>query len=212
MRGKRQKRRNPAGLVLAALLIALSAVILARIAAFGRGGEVSTAQAPTPGEAFVIDQPTVVAITDAMMTVTTPAPTEAPAPPEPVARYAGMSMTEDERGELAAILFLEAGNQCADGQQAVAEVVLNRVISGAFPDTVHDVLHQGEGTAVPQFSTIYNIALAEPGQAQQDAIDAALYGPSILPDDVVFFSRNGENDRVWGAIEDHVFCYAYIWE
>lgn len=212
MRGKRQKRRNPAGLVLAALLIALSAVILARIAAFGSGGEVSTAQAPTPGEAFVIDQPTVVAITDAMMTVTTPAPTEAPAPPEPVARYAGMSMTEDERGELAAILFLEAGNQCADGQQAVAEVVLNRVISGAFPDTVYDVLHQGEGTAVPQFSTIYNIALAEPGQAQQDAIDAALYGPSILPDDVVFFSRNGENDRVWGAIEDHVFCYAYIWE
>lgn len=212
MRGKRQKRRNPAGLILAALLIALSAVILARIAAFGRGDEVSTAQALTPGEAFVIDQPTVVAITDAMMTVTTPEPTEAPAPPEPVARYAGMSMTEDERGELAAILFLEAGNQCADGQQAVAEVVLNRVISGAFPDTVHDVLHQGEGTAVPQFSTIYNIALAEPGRAQQDAIDAALYGPSILPDDVVFFSRNGENDRVWGAIEDHVFCYAYIWE
>lgn len=212
MRGKRQKRRNPAGLMLAALLVVLSAVILARTAALGGGGEVSTTPALTPGEAFVIDQPTVVAITDAMMTVTTPAPTEAPAPPEPVARYAGMSMTEDERGELAAILFLEAGNQCADGQQAVAEVVLNRVISGAFPDTVHDVLHQGEGTAVPQFSTIYNIALAEPGQAQQDAIDAALYGPSILPDDVVFFSRNGENDRVWGAIEDHVFCYAYIWE
>ena len=45
-----------------------------------------------------------------------------------------------------------------------------------------------------------------------DAIDAALYGPSILPVDVVFFSRNGENDRVWGKIGGHVFCYAYVWE
>lgn len=212
MRGKRQKRRNPAGPMLAALLVTISAVILARTAALGGGGEVSTTPAPTPGESLVIDQPTVVAITDAMRMVTTPTPTEEAALPEPIDRYVGVSMTEDERGELAAILFLEAGNQCADGQQAVVEVVLNRVISGAFPDTVHDVLHQGEGTAVPQFSTIYNVALAKPGQAQQDAIDAALYGPSILPDDVVFFSRNGENDRVWGAIEDHVFCYAYIWE
>lgn len=211
MRGKKQKRRNLAGLMLA-LLVALSAVILARTAAHDGGGEVSTTPAPTPGEAFVIDQPTVVSITDATMMATKPTPTEEAALPEPVARYAEVSMTEDECAELAALLFLEAGNQCADGQQAVVEVVLNRVISGAFPDTVHDVLHQGEGTAVPQFSTIYNIALAKSGQAQQDAIDAALYGPSILPDDVVFFSRAGENDRVWGAIEDHVFCYAYIWE
>lgn len=43
-------------------------------------------------------------------------------------------------------------------------------------------------------------------------IDAALYGPSILPADVVFFSQSGENDRVWGKIGGHVFCYAYAWE
>ena len=34
---------------------------------------------------------------------------------------------------------------------------------------------------------------------------------SILDADVVFFSRNGENDRVWGQIGDHVFCREYIW-
>lgn len=131
---------------------------------------------------------------------------------ERVPRYARVGMSEDERRELAAIVYLESANQCADGQQAVAEVVLNRVISPDFPNTVHDVLHEGEGTAVPQFSTIVNLDSAEPSAAQYAAIDAALYGPSILPEDVVFFSRCGENDRIWGKIQDHVFCYEYIWE
>lgn len=131
--------------------------------------------------------------------------------PSRVPRYADVKITDTERDELAAIVQLEAGNQGARGQQAVAEVVLNRLISPDFPGTVHDILHQGEGTRVPQFSTVGNIAAAEPTQAQYDAIDAALYGDSVLPQDVVFFSRTGENDRVWGRIGDHVFCYAYQW-
>lgn len=129
-----------------------------------------------------------------------------------VARYANVSITDAERQELAAIIYLEARNQGAEGQQAVAEVVLNRVIADNFPNTVHDVLHQGENSSVPQFSTVYYIDTAEPGQAQYAAIDAALYGKTILPDDVVYFSLEGENDRVWDKIGDHVFCRQYIWE
>lgn len=129
-----------------------------------------------------------------------------------VARYAGVSITDAERKELAAVIYLEARNQGAEGQQAVAEVVLNRVIADNFPNTVHDVLHQGENSSVPQFSTVYYIDTAEPGQAQYAAIDAALYGKTILPDDVVYFSLEGENDRVWDKIGDHVFCRQYIWE
>ena len=97
------------------------------------------------------------------------------------------------------------------GQQAVVEVVFNRVLHSAFPDTVHDVLHQGENGDVPQFSTIYAVSTATPTQAQYDAINGALYGDTILDADVVFFSRNGENDRVWGQIGDHIFCREYIW-
>lgn len=133
-------------------------------------------------------------------------------PPWPMQRYSSVDMSANERQELAGIIQLEAGNQCAEGQQAVAEVVLNRVISPEFPDTVYEVLHQGEDTPMPQFSTIDNLVQAEPTTTQYEAIDAALYGPFILPEDVVFFSRNGENDRVWGRIQDHVFCYKYIWE
>ena len=128
-----------------------------------------------------------------------------------MARYAAISMTEAERHELAAIIYLEARGEPAEGQQAVAEVVFNRVLHSAFPGTVHDVLHDGEDTNIPQFSTIYALGRAEPTQAQYDAIDAALYGDTILDADVVFFSRNGENDRVWGQIGDHIFCREYIW-
>lgn len=121
-------------------------------------------------------------------------------------------MTDKERDELAAIVFLEAANQSADSQQAVVEVVFNRVLHKDFPDTVHDVLHEGEVGNVPQFSTIGNIGMATPAEAQYKAIEDALHGNTILPADVVFFSQSGENDRVWGQIGDHVFCYEYIWD
>lgn len=209
MRRKRQGNLVTAGL-------ALCVAILALLAAFMGVGMVPTARDASAEETLAIGLWEVGSLTDTipsgeqplvLSVETTPQP-----PPELVQRYSSVAMTEDEHLELAGIVQLEAGNQCAEGQQAVVEVVLNRVISPEFPDTIHDVLHQGEGTKMPQFSTIDNLASAAPADAQYDAINAAMYGPSILPEDVVFFSRNGENDRVWGKIQDHVFCYKYIWE
>lgn len=128
-----------------------------------------------------------------------------------VVRYEAIKMSSSERDELAALVYLEAGNQPAEGQQAVVEVVFNRMLNPAFPNTVHDVIHQGEHSSVQQFSVIDYLDAATPTQAQYDAIDAALYEKTITDDDVVFFSRSGENDRVWGRIGDHVFCRAYVW-
>lgn len=204
---KRKNHRRRAWaqrIVLALLLAVVATLVIARIEAEPPEGEVSTAQTQPSCDGAVFPQESVPAavVSDAPMTEET----------APVERYAGITMTEAERDELAAIIYLEARGEPAEGQQAVAEVVLNRAVSSDFPDSVSEVLHQGEGTAVPQFSTIGLLSAAEPGQAQYDAIDAALYGPSILPVDVVFFSRSGENDRVWGEIGGHVFCYAYVWE
>lgn len=197
-------RKRQTNLITAVLVLCVA--ILTLLALFVGDDEVSTTQSASAEETPVI------AWEADIVPDTAPPVVVIEAAPEPVPRYATVSMSEDERREMAGIVFLEARNQCAEGQQAVAEVILNRVISPDFPDTVHDVLHQNEDTAVPQFSTIGNLALAEPEAAQYEAIDAALYGPSILPEDVVFFSRDGENDRVWGKIQDHVFCYKYIWE
>ena len=120
-------------------------------------------------------------------------------------RYAPISHAEREL--IARVVYLEARGEPAAGQQAVAEVVLNRVAAENFPDSVEAVICQGG-----QFSTAPYLSEAAPGEAQYAAVDAALSGENILPPDVVYFSREGENDRVWGSIGNHVFCYQYIWE
>lgn len=127
-------------------------------------------------------------------------------------RYADVEITPSELDEMASIIYLEARNQSAAGQQAVAEVILNRVINDGFPNTITEVIHQGESSGVLQFTTVQILHTAKPTIEQYRAINEALYGDNILPSDVVFFSRKGENDRVWGTIDDHVFCYEYDWE
>lgn len=124
---------------------------------------------------------------------------------EPQSRYG--EITEDERELIARVIYLEARGEPAEGQQAVAEVILNRVAADNFPGSVEDVIYQ-EG----QFSTASAIPEAAPGEDQYAAVDAAMYGDPVLPMNVVYFSREGENDDVWGTIGEHVFCYQYEWE
>ena len=62
-------------------------------------------------------------------------PTPVPAPlPEPAA---------DELDCLAKTIYFEARGESEQGQRGVAAVVLNRVDSQDFPDTVCEVVHQG---------------------------------------------------------------------
>lgn len=125
----------------------------------------------------------------------------------PESRYADIVLTESEVDLLARIIWLEARGECFDGQQAVAEVVFNRMLSGAFPDSLEDVIYQ-KG----QFSTAANVDKATPGETQYLAIHTALTGTNVLPLEVVFFATSPENDNVWGTIGGHTFCYPYYWE
>lgn len=147
-------------------------------------------------------------------TISTPTPSASPnlsETGERVARYADLEISDEELADLVAIVYLEAGTESLRGQQAVAEVILNRVIADNFSDSVHDVIYQGIWTSTPQFSTAPYILTAEPTESQYLAVEQALCGPSILPDDVVYFSLAGENAYVWGTIENHIFCYQYPW-
>ena len=94
-------------------------------------------------------------------------------------------MTEEERYLLACLIWGEARGECAEGQQAVAEVVFNRLESGQFGSTITDII-RGEG----QFNSVAagQLEVAEPGQAQYQAIDHALYGKWILPTTICYFS------------------------
>lgn len=126
---------------------------------------------------------------------------------EPESRYAPISA--DERELIARVVYLEARGEPAEGQQAVAEVILNRVAAENFPDRIADVIHQENPQ---QFTTAPYIDKAEPGAEQYAAVDAALYGEPVLPLDVVYFSREPENGNLWGIIGGHSFCYQHNWK
>ena len=124
--------------------------------------------------------------------------------PARISRYA--PITDEERDMIAGIVYLEARGEPAEGQQAVAEVILNRVASGAFPDTVEEVVMQDKPL---QFTTSPLLDTAEPGEDQYNAVDNALYGEPVLPETVVFFDTKPMNDNVWGTIGNHIFCGPY---
>lgn len=118
-------------------------------------------------------------------------------------RYGSIFLHADEVELIARVVWQEARGESAQGQQAVAEVVLNRVLSPSFPGNVYDVIFD-EG----QFVEAPNLWSVSPTQAQYDAVSAALNGPNILPQQVLYFatSMNGRT-QAWGWIGGHVFCY-----
>ena len=53
-----------------------------------------------------------------------------------------MQVTLDEQALLASIIFCEAGNQPYEGQVAVGAVIMNRVRSGVYPNSISEVIYQ----------------------------------------------------------------------
>lgn len=117
-------------------------------------------------------------------------------------RYEGLKLTDEETTLLARLIYVEARGECEDGQQAIAEVVLNRITSGLFGNSLTNLIND-ESQFVPRKL----LKEAKPGQAQYEAIDRALYGPYVLPKEVMFYGRVRTTDSVWGNIGAHIFCY-----
>lgn len=118
-------------------------------------------------------------------------------------RYPGLELTQWEQDTLAKLIWLEARGESAEGQQAIAEVVYNRMVSEKFPNTLEDVIF-----AQGQFHTVSRLEEATPCQAQYDALEDALEGPYVLPIEVVHFATYSVNENVWGQIGGHIFCYS----
>lgn len=125
-----------------------------------------------------------------------------PEPDRSNPRYPEIELDYEQRQLLAKVVWAEARGESPEGQQAVAEVVLNRMMSDNFPDDIRSVVY-GEG----QFRSVKVLDKAQPYQAQYDAIERAMYGPYVLPEDVVYFATFPTNDNIWGQIGGHIFCY-----
>ena len=103
---------------------------------------------------------------------------------------------------LASIIFCEAGNQPYEGHVAVGAVVMNRVRSDAFPDTVREVIYQ-KGQFTPAGSGWLDRVVASQGytdSALQAAKDA-LAGQSPIGD-CLYFDQGSQGKRI-GAHSFH---------
>lgn len=74
----------------------------------------------------------------------------------------------DEVTILGALIQLEAGNECYDGQVAVGAVVMNRVRSGSYPNSISDVVYQRG-----QFSVRDRVAGVAAGGVKSSCLQAA---------------------------------------
>ena len=108
---------------------------------------------------------------------------------------------------LAAVVEAEAGNQDMTGKRLVVDVVLNRVDSPLFPDTITEVLEQPG-----QFSTMWNGAVEEAGwHMQEDDYTAVMMEVTgvRLDYDIYYFTAGEYNASCKPAYihGDHFFGY-----
>lgn len=183
---------------LAALLIAFAILLALRLSA-GPARAANELPAPVYSSAALAAH-LAVAPDVAAHEPQTPEPV---AEPEPEPLYE--EITAEERELLARVVYAESNTEPIEGQIAVAQVVLNRVRSESFPDTVSEVIYQER-----QFSTAPILSRVTPTENNYEAVDLA-FELAVVPYDVLYFSRGAENDRVWGRIGAHVFCYGYVW-
>ncbi len=106
-----------------------------------------------------------------------------------------------EQELLAALIYCEAGNQPYEGQVAVGAVVMNRVKSGTYPNTITDVIYQS-GQFGPAMTGWLDSVLASGSytdSARQAAADA-IAGSNPIGGCLYFGNGN------WGIqIGDHYF-------
>lgn len=125
---------------------------------------------------------------------------EAPVNTDPY-RYGDLVLTDHDLDLIARLVCGEGESEPFEGQQAIAEVILNRIVADNFPNTANDVIF-----ADGQFLAANKLYLSDPTHIQYEAVERALFGPYVLDGDVVFFSQYAVNDNVWGTIGKHVFC------
>lgn len=115
-----------------------------------------------------------------------------------------VSFADGDRYLLANLIYCEAGNQPYSGQVAVGAVVMNRVMSSVFPDTVVGVIYQNK-----QFSPVASgrlaLALAEDHAtaACYKAADEAMAGATTVGN--CLFFRTPIEGLTGTQIGGHIF-------
>lgn len=118
---------------------------------------------------------------------------------------AAYELPEDELEVLLRIVEAEAGSEDEDGRLLVANVVLNRVNSESFPNTVSEVVFQ-QSKGVTQFSPVasgryYTVEVTE---ETVSAVERALAGEDISRGALYFASRKRADSTKMRWFDTHL--------
>lgn len=120
-------------------------------------------------------------------------------------RYAGIEITPWIKELLARLAWREARGEGILGMRLVLEVVLNRVLSPHFPNTVEEVLYQ-PGQFTP-YGGALELEEITPTAAQYEAVALVLSETPMTDEDVVFFATTPLYGDIWMHVGGHYFTY-----
>lgn len=118
----------------------------------------------------------------------------------------GIRLSQEEIDLLACIVWVEARGEPDAGQQAVAEVVFNRMAHGSFPGTLYEVVSERSGGYL-QFTSWKYVSSAAPTEKEYRNIQAVLDGQTAYTNNnTVYFSTSPQTRNITCVIGGHYFC------
>ena len=142
-------------------------------------------------------------ITSNVTTDTTSNTTEKPIETE------SSSYTDDDLFYLAAAVCREAGGESEEIQLLVANVVINRVNSSIYPNTIEGVL-----TQYKQYGTMWKYGISFPKWADASIKEQCykvaqriLDGERVCPENVLFQAEFKQGSGVYKEFDGFYFCY-----
>lgn len=125
-----------------------------------------------------------------------------------------ISYTNEELDLLARLINAEAGGESYKAKVAVGAVIVNRVKSNKFPNSIKDVIYQVDNNGYYQFTPVENGWINKP--ATTDSINAAreaLSGNDPTNGALYYFDDSATNQWLWSLpvaarIDNMVFSYA----
>ncbi|MPM08413.1 hypothetical protein SDC9_54725 [bioreactor metagenome] len=116
------------------------------------------------------------------------------------------TITDEEIELLSRLVYEEARNQSLLGQRAVVSVVLNRVMSDQFPNTVKEVIYDDDPCV--QFQPAHKLKDTVPTEEQYQAVRMVLEASEpLLNSKVLYFSTGTNGHTKYEKIGNHYFCY-----
>lgn len=107
-----------------------------------------------------------------------------------IKKSCGVKVTKEEQSVLERIVEAESGNQDIQGRIMVANVILNRVKSKQFPNTISGVVFQ-YAYGMYQFSPIYDgrYYSVKVSETTKKAVKKAMYGEDLSQGALYFMAR-----------------------